>query len=72
MEFCPALDTIGDYFIKSLQGYQFRRFQNLTIGIHKYGITYYIAPKREFIKERKVIIDKEKEEAHKYTKTADD
>ena len=35
MEFCPTFDMIGDYFTKALQGYQFRRFRNIILGIHE-------------------------------------
>ena len=35
VEFCPTFDIIEDYFTKSLQGSQFRRFRNIVIGIHE-------------------------------------
>ena len=41
VEFCPALDVIGDYFTKALQGYQFCRFRNIILGIHEDYIPAY-------------------------------
>ena len=39
VEFSPTLYMIGDYFTKSLQGYQFHCFCNIMLGIHKDDIT---------------------------------
>ena len=64
VEFCPTLDMIGVYFTKALQGYQFRRFCNIIIGIHEYDIPAYNTSGRAFIEERKLKPKKEKEEAH--------
>ena len=54
VELCPTLDIIGDYSMKALQGYQFRRFCNIIIGIHEDEIPSYNAPVRAFIKEQKI------------------
>ena len=40
--------------MKALQGYQFRRFCNIIIGIHEDEIPSYNAPVRAFIKEQKI------------------
>ena len=40
VEFFPTFDMIGDYFTKALQGYQFRQFRNIIIGIHEDEIPY--------------------------------
>jgi len=38
MEYCPTEDMISDYFTKSLQGSQFRRFRNAILGIDEIDI----------------------------------
>ena len=43
LEFCPTFDMIGDYFIKALQGYQFRQFRKIVLGIHEDDIPAYNA-----------------------------
>ena len=51
MECCPALDMIGDYFKKALQGSQFRRFRHIILGIHEDDIPAYSAPERAILEE---------------------
>ena len=41
VDFCLALELIGDYFTKSLQGSQFCSFRNIILGIREYYIPYY-------------------------------
>ena len=60
VEFCPALDMIGDYFTKALQGYKFRRLRNIIIVIHEYDIPAYNIYGRALLEERKLILKKEK------------
>ena len=60
MEFFLILDIIGDYFMKALQGSQFRRFSNIIFGIHEGGIPYYNVSGIELIVERKIKPEKEK------------
>ena len=72
MEFCPILDMIGDYFPGALQGSQFRRFRNIIIRIHQDDILSYNASGRVLLKERKVKLEKDKEEAQKATKLVGD
>ena len=54
MDFCPTLDVIWDYFVKALQGSQFRIFCNIIIGIHEDDIPFYNASVRVFLKELKI------------------
>ena len=54
MEFCPTLDMIGDYFTKSLQGYQFHHFRNNILGIHEDEILSYNTSGRYFIEEQEL------------------
>ena len=68
MEFCSALDMIGDYFMKEPQGYQFRRFCNINIVIHEYDIPSYISSGRKLLEEIKVKLDNDKEESQKASK----
>ena len=63
MEFFPTLDMVGDYFTKELQGFQFCRFCNIVLGIHEDEITAYNASGRALLEERKIKLDKYKEEA---------
>ena len=72
MEFCPTLDMIVDYFTKSLQGYQFCRFHNIILGIHEDDIPDYKAYGRYFLEERKLKLNKEKEEVQEAAKLSDD
>ena len=60
VEFFPTLDMMGGYFTKSLQGYQFRRFRNIIIGIHEDDIPAYSASGRSFLEEPKLKLKKEK------------
>ena len=60
MEFCPTLDMIGDYFKRALQGYQFCRFRNIILGIHKDDIPAYNASGRDFLEELKLKLKKDK------------
>ena len=53
MELCPTIDMIGNYFAKSSQGYQFRRFYNIIIVIHEDDILDYNASRRYFLEEKK-------------------
>ena len=61
VEFFPTLDMIGDYFTKALQGYQFRRFCNIILGIHEDDIPAYNVSGRAFLEERKLKLNKYKE-----------
>ena len=70
VEFCPTLDMIGDYFSKALQGYQFRCFRNIILGIHEDDIPSYDASGRAFLEERKIKLRKYKEKSQKYAKLA--
>ena len=54
VEFCPTLDMIGDYFTKSLQGYQFCLFHNIILVIHEYDIPSYNTSGRALIEEQKI------------------
>ena len=54
MEFCPTLDIIGDYFTGALQGYQFRCFSNIILGIHEDDIPSYNASVRALIQELRI------------------
>ena len=51
VEFCPTFDIIGYYFTKALQGYQFRRFCNIVLGIHEDDIPAYNASGRFLLEE---------------------
>ena len=33
VEYCPTRDMVGDFMTKPLQGRDFRRFQNLIVGV---------------------------------------
>ena len=59
---------IWDYFTKALQGSQFRCFHNIILGNHEDDIPYYNSSVRAFLEDRKLKLDKEKEEAHKSAK----
>ena len=72
MEFFPTFDMIGDYFTKALQGYQFRRFRNIVLGIHEDEIPAYNAFGRALLEEQKLKLKKEKEESQEATKLAGD
>ena len=72
VEFFPTLDMIGYYFTKALQGSQFRRFRNIILGIHKNDIPAYNASRRAFLEERKLKLNKGKEEAQEAAKLAGD
>ena len=41
VEFCPTFDMIWYHFTKALQGYQFRRYRNIILGIHEDEILAY-------------------------------
>ena len=49
VEFFPTFDMIGDYFAKSLQGYKFRLFRNIVLGIHEDDIPAYNASGRALL-----------------------
>ena len=49
VKFCTTFDMIGDYFKKSLQGSQFRRFRNIILGIHEDDIPSYNASGRALL-----------------------
>ena len=72
VEFCPTFDMIGDYFTKALQGSQFRRFCNIVLGIHEDDIPAYNESGRALLEERKLKLNKEKEEAQDADKLSDD
>ena len=59
---------IGDYFTKALQGSQFRRYRNIVLGIHEEDITSCNASGRDLLEERKIKLNKEKEEAQEAAK----
>ena len=53
VEYCPTEDMIGDYFTKSLQGSQFRRFRNAIMGIDEVDIPRYNSEARAMLKKKK-------------------
>ena len=59
---------IWDNFTKALQGYQFRQFRNIIIGIHEDDIPAYNASGRALLEERKIKLNKYKEEAQEASK----
>ena len=63
MEFCPTLDIIRDYFTKAPQGYQFCCYRNIILGIHGDEIPSYNASVISLIEERKIKLERDKEEA---------
>ena len=63
MEFCPTFDMNGDYMTKALQGYQFRRFRNIVIGIHEDDIPAYNPSGRSLLEEQELKLNQEKEES---------
>ena len=72
MEFFPTLGMIGDYFTKSLQGSQFRQFRNIILGIHEDDIPSCNASGRAFLEEKKLTLNKEKEESQEDAKLSGD
>ena len=72
MKFCPNFDMIGEYFIKVLQGSQFRRFRNIVIGIHEDDILAYNTSGRALLEERKIKLKREKEESQEASKLSGD
>ena len=68
MEYCPTFDIIGDYFTKALQGSQLRRFHNIVLRIHEDDIPAYNASGRALLEDRKLILNKEKEEPQEAAK----
>ena len=54
VELCTTLYMIEYYFTKSLQGYQFRCFCNIIIGIHEDDIPSYNASGRALLEYRKI------------------
>ena len=72
MDFCPTLDMIGDYFTKALQGYQFRCFRNIFLSIHEDDIPSYNESVITLLEDRKIKLEKEKEEAKNATKLPGD
>ena len=60
MECCPTLDMIEDYFTKALQGFQFRWFHNIILGIHEDDIPAYNSSGIAFLEERILIFRKDK------------
>ena len=72
VEFCPTFDMIGDYFTKALQRSQFRQFRNIVLGIHKDDIPAYNAYGINYLKEGKLKLKKEKEEAQRAAKLSGD
>ena len=63
---------IGDYFTKALEGYQFRWFRNIVIGIHEDDIPACNASGRDLLEEQELKLKKEKEEAQEATKLSGD
>ena len=70
MKFCQTLDMIGDYFTKELQGSKFSCFCNIILGIHEDDINFYNASGRALLEERKLKLERGKEEAQKAAKLA--
>ena len=60
VEFYPTLYMIGDYFTKSLQGYQFCLFHNIILVIHEYDIPSYNTSGRALLEEQKLKLKKDK------------
>ena len=61
---------IGGYFTKALQGSQFHRFRNIVLGIHEDDIPAYNTSGRDFLEDRKLKLNKEKEESQEASKLA--
>ena len=61
---------IGQYFTKVLQGYQLRRFRNISIGIYEDDIPAYNASGRALLEEQKLKLKKQKDESQKASKIA--
>ena len=61
---------IGDYFTEALQGSQFRCFRNIILSIHEDYIPSYNTPGREFMKERRVKLERDKESYNNDAKLA--
>ena len=72
VEFCPTFDMIGDYFTKALQGSQFRRFCDIVLGIHEDDIPAYNTYGRASLEERKLKLNKQKEESQEAAKISGD
>ena len=70
MEFFPTFDMIRGYFMKALQGSQFRRFVNIILGIYEYDIPSYNVHIISLLEELKINIEREKKRAHKANKLA--
>ena len=70
VELCPTLDMIGDYFTKALHGSQFCRLSNTILVMYKDGIPDYNTSGRALIEEKKLKLNKEKEEYQKDSKLA--
>ena len=72
VEFCPTFDMIGYHFTKALQGYQFRRFCNIVLGVHEDDIPAYNASGRALIEERKLRLKREKNKSQEASKISGD
>ena len=57
IEYCPTEDMIADFFTKPLQGSQFRKLRNLTLGISQEKLQQYNNDYIEYVKEEKRKID---------------
>ena len=69
VEFYPTLYMIGDYFTKSLQGYQLCFFRNIILSIHEYDIQSYNTSEIYFLDEQKLKLNQMKEESQKAAKS---
>ena len=72
MDLCPTLDMIRDYFTKALKCLNFFHFCNIVLGIHEDAITSYNTSRSAFIEEKKIKLQRDKEETQKVEKSAGD
>ena len=72
VELFPTLDMIDNYVTKSLQESQFFRFRDIIIGVHEDDIPSYNTSRRSLIEERKIKIDRYKEDTHRASRLAGD
>ena len=70
VELCTTLDITWNYLMKALQGSQFCCCHNIILGFHEDDIHSYNESGRALIEEKKIKLEKEKEEAQKADKLA--
>ena len=72
MELYPTLDMIEYYFKKVLQGSQFHHYHNIILGIHEDKILSYNEFRIALLEEKKLELDREKEESQKASRISGD